>query len=82
MSAIDHEFKPDPHPEYDGLLKQFRALLLAYNSARKESSFLRQTSHDLQQTLKDGALDSVDSQREANAILTNELEALKAERDQ
>lgn len=80
MSEID-EFNPEPAPDYETLLFQFKATIRLYNSTRNQCRFMAKTICDMQKKISDGALDAVESERAANAQLTAELEALRQERD-
>lgn len=73
-----HEFDPTPAADYGTLLVQFKGLLRLYNSGEAARSEMSKTIMDLRKRLVDGANDSVNSQRAANARLTDEVERLQA----
>jgi uncharacterized protein with WD repeat len=73
-----HEFDPTPAGDYGTLLVQFKGLLRLYNSEAATRSEMSKTITDLKKRLVDGANDSVNSQRAANARLTDEVERLQA----
>jgi hypothetical protein len=73
-----HEFDPTPAGDYGTLFVQFKGLLRLYNSEAATRSEMSKTITDLRKRLVDGANDSVNSQRAANARLTDEVERLQA----
>lgn len=76
------EFNPQPAESYDSLKFQFSALCSLYNSTRQQMAWMQASIIDMKKQLADGAASAVASQREANNMLTCEVEKYSAALEQ
>ncbi len=68
-------FKPEPSGNYIGLLRQFNAMTLLVNSQQEMIKKLTEINGNLTTQIGLASLDELESQRQANHTLTNELES-------
>lgn len=66
-----------PAGSYSGLLKQTLALNMLADSFEKELKFYRDKNYSLNENRLKELEESLESEREMNAVLTEELERLK-----
>lgn len=71
-----------PHPTYEGLLRQARAMDRIIKSMEATRSHLRDTNDQLVRQFLLIGVDEVEAERNTNEILTNENEKLRARVDE